>query len=606
MNRLLACVSSAALFAASASAQCLPAGNAPTSLGIGDDTLFPVTAMGINFPMVGAQAPLFTHCVVSTNGVLYLTTGGGASGAAANAYGSVAQLTGVAGSSPRIAAFWDDLEGLPANAANVGYDTSVAGRFRVKYVNVNEFLTASVKSFMVDLFDTGVVTITYGTGTTVSNGTAEVGVSIGNGVANPGGSNLSASPTSATGIVYEIFDAVTNAIDLAGKSISFVPAGAGYSVGTTCQAAFHETYGTGCYNLARASFYQYFANAALAAAALTGQSMVLTPVANGYTASWGGGTYVAPTGAATVLAVGDDGEVTRVPSIPLPTPFGAVATLYVHGNGFVSAATNNVLTPDNFTPNAAGFLNAPGTAFWSWHDFNAGEIGSGAVKYQEAVVGPNTIAYVTWDSVENYPVVTVNRSTLQFQLNLTTGVVTYVWQSIDANTTSPYGSAHLVGFSPGGTSLDPGGITLATGLPVTTSPDVLAMTLSASPVPVSNGVLGTVVTYTTSNMPEYLPTSGVYIGMNILSLGQIPGGLDLFFLGAPGCNAYVASLDFPQTMVGVSPTQSVTFTVPTLVAVGTELYSQSVALITPNSLPNGQNAFGLTVSNGVRSYINAF
>jgi hypothetical protein len=36
---------------------------------------------------------------------------------------------------------------------------------------------------------------------------------------------------------------------------------------------------------------------------------------------------------------------------------------------------------------------------------------------------------------------------------------------------------------------------------------------------------------------------------------------------------------------------------------GFQLYSQSVGLVAPFSLPNGQNAFGLTVSNGLRSYV---
>jgi hypothetical protein len=56
-------------------------------------------------------------------------------------------------------------------------------------------------------------------------------------------------------------------------------------------------------------------------------------------------------------------------------------------------------------------------------------------------------------------------------------------------------------------------------------------------------------------------------------------------------------------MVGFTSTNSVTFPLPAGVPPGFQLYSQSVGLVTPFSLPNGQNAFGLTVSNGVRSYI---
>ncbi|MCU0862489.1 MAG: hypothetical protein MUC36_01735 [Planctomycetes bacterium] len=133
-----------------------------------------------------------------------------------------------------------------------------------------------------------------------------------------------------------------------------------------------------------------------------------------------------------------------------------------------------------------------------------------------------------------------------------------------------------------------------------------ALVLAASPAPVSTGVLGTVVTYTTSNIPEFAPGSGIYVGMNVLSLGQAALGVDLVVIGAGGCKAYISSLDFTQTMVGATSTQTVSFTVPTSITAGFELYSQSVALMLPFSLPNGQNAFGLTVSNGVRQRIDSF
>lgn len=91
-----------------------------------------------------------------------------------------------------------------------------------------------------------------------------------------------------------------------------------------------------------------------------------------------------------------------------------------------------------------------------------------------------------------------------------------------------------------------------------------------------------------------------------VTMEQIPGGLDLTFLGAPGCNAYVTTLDLTQAMVGLTPTNSVSLQLPPLLPVGTQIYSQTAGLIQPFSLPNGQNAFGLTVSNGLRSFISSF
>ena len=58
--------------------------------------------------------------------------------------------------------------------------------------------------------------------------------------------------------------------------------------------------------------------------------------------------------------------------------------------------------------------------------------------------------------------------------------------------------------------------------------------------------------------------------------------------------------------MGVTPTQTVTFPIRAGLPAGLELYSQSVALILPGSLPNGQNAFGMTLSNGMRQRIEAF
>ena len=67
--------------------------------------------------------------------------------------------------------------------------------------------------------------------------------------------------------------------------------------------------------------------------------------------------------------------------------------------------------------------------------------------------------------------------------------------------------------------------------------------------------------------------------------------------------ALIGSLDVILNMVGVTPTQSVLFPIPAGVPVGTTIWSQSASLIAPNSLPNGQNAFGLTTSNGVETFI---
>ncbi|MBL8750853.1 MAG: hypothetical protein JNK78_16960, partial [Planctomycetes bacterium] len=57
---------------------------------------------------------------------------------------------------------------------------------------------------------------------------------------------------------------------------------------------------------------------------------------------------------------------------------------------------------------------------------------------------------------------------------------------------------------------------------------------------------------------------------------------------------------------GTAPTAAVTLSIPQPLSPGLSFYSQVLCLFTPNSLPNGQNAFGGILSNGVQSYFNTF
>jgi hypothetical protein len=153
--------------------------------------------------------------------------------------------------------------------------------------------------------------------------------------------------------------------------------------------------------------------------------------------------------------------------------------------------------------------------------------------------------------------------------------------------------------------VDGGGVDLSTlNGAVLSAQNVAAMTLGASGAPISSSTAGSTVTYTADNMFEIAP--GVTLGLVALSTIQSDPGVPLAFLGAPGCDAFVGSLDVTLTLLGAGPTQSTTFNLPPGVPSGFELYAQAVNLVTPNSLPNGQNAFGMSLSNGVRSYVSSF
>lgn len=609
MLRQLSLIALASALAATASAQCIltPYGNlAPTATGTpgyGDDFLYDPVPLNFPFPIGGTSAT-YTHAEICSNGFVYLTNGA-ASGQSNYGYPTDADFFGAAGSSPRIAAMWVDLESVPANGGGIYYNNSTPGVFTVTWSNVWEWNTTNpIFTVQAQIYANGDVIFSYSGNAGVSiNQEVVTGISEGNGIAATPSIDLTTGTNIAT--TNAIFERQAAGVcDLGGKTLNFVFTNPGYvQISGNCQTAYNQAYGQGCYSISD-STYRFLADAANAPT-LNGQSMSFTPAGAEYLVQWGGGTYVAPTGSATLLAVGDDGEVSLAPSVAMPSPIGPWSQFFIHGNGMVSYATNNGIQPINYVPDVNGFLSAPATAFFSWHDFNSAEAGSGRVKYEEAVLGAETIAYITWDDVENYPAGLTNRSTMQFQMNLTTGVVTIVWVTMDGDITSPFGTAHLIGYGPTGASIDGGNTDYATAAPfLQASANMAPIALTASPAPISTPSSGSNVVFTATDIPEYIPFSGVHIGAFIFSVGQLPG-IDLGFLGAPGCAAYVASLDVIIGSVGLS-TQSVTFPIPAGVPSGVQIFSQAISLITPGTLPNGQNAFGMTTSNGVLSLVAPF
>jgi FlaG/FlaF family flagellin (archaellin) len=580
------------------------------SAGYGDDVTFDLVPMNITFPM-GGLAATYTHASISDNGIMYLTNGQASTGAtgAGNGYQSTAYFVGDVGSDPRIAPFFADLWSDPINGGGVWINNTIPGKFVVTWESMVEWWATTqpgnpaVFTFQAQLFDTGEVLFYYGPNITGATYTAQIvtrcGVSEGNGVVDPGSMDLSVTNTQLSSFcLYEEFPVPT--CDLANSSVQFIYGGTGYiNVTSACTPAYNVNYGQGCYDISD-SFYQLLPDASTAPAILDGNSMVMTPAGVGeYLVQWGGATYVTPTGQVP-LVLTDDGEVAQAISTPFLVDGGLVSTLYVGANAVISVAPNTVAT--GYTPNANDMLNATVTAWYSHHDYNVQEAGSGPITFFEA----GGIAYFTWEGVESYstPLAT-NQSTLQFQFDSNTGTVSIVWQQIDGDPTSAFGSAHLIGWSSGGASINDGGINIAATAPfVTIANNIDSLSLSAAGAPISTGTTGSLITYTTDNMIEF--GGGFYLGINIISANQVPAGLPLAIIGASGCTAYVGTLDYTQTMFAPSSTQSVTFPLPAGVPSGFQFFSQSVNLIQPNSLPNGQNAFGITTSNGVLSSVSSF
>ncbi len=678
-----------AILPVSAAAQCLqPApGGTPVTLTAGDGTWlnplgFPASVvpvvpasdeglsapipLGFNFPMSGAAAPTFSHVVVESNGIAYLTNGG----PVITPPHPEGNFGGVSGSSPRIAAFWADLENLVGGSNwSVSVDTSVPGTCTIDWRNVNfknvwgsifgPVSTPPQVSMQARLFANGNVAFSYSDGFTFRHSgpyggifatTGEagiIGVSPGNGnleygippqgVFGPSDSFpfLNTTTTSnswVAGALAPPYAPPTADLPflLQGRTLLLTYTGQGYSDTITCSGAplaAHTSYGKGCYDEPGEVVYQLFPDAAAASLGLQGNALLITPVGYGYVGAWvngGASGYIPPSAAATTLVLADNDDVVVALPQALPSPKGPVNQVTVSSNGIVTLGPvgnapgqpwpNTFQFPVQpvsfpFSPpgatSPAGLSNLHnGTAFYAWHDYNPAD--GGAVKTELV----NNVFVITFQNVENPPVVLTNPGTVQFQLDLVSGGCTMLWTVVDTNTAGSglgaFGvpeTAHLVGWKTGGVVADNGSVNLAGSPAIFTRENLLPPALAASPRAISTPTAGSTVTYSATNVPEFIPGSGVRLAVNVFSLNPLPApGVDLAVIGAPGCRALVASLDVLQNISA----GSINLVIPPGIPAGSRFYSQVVSLVPPGSLPNGQNAFGLTLSNGLETLISPY
>jgi streptogramin lyase len=368
--------------------------------------------------------------------------------------------------------------------------------------------------------------------------------------------------------------------------------------------ACNTSYGTGCHSFVQdnSNLVELFADIPSAKAALDGNAIRFTLAGNGYVANWlpglAGALYVTPSVGATVVADVSTGQETFTPSAPIPVPGGVTNTWTVSSEGILTAGSVGNQGTDT-TPTLLDTASAAGLAFYTWFSQNPTEAGSGKIKWEEV----GGVLYVTFDNVEcTLTSPTVAPSTYQFQVDMTTGDVTIVWTAMSITSST---SDMLVGCTLAGTGVTPVSTPLSSAVGSLILPDqtLEPMTLTASPFPVINP--STTVTYTATNVPEFLPGSGVYVGTMFLSVNPLPGGFDLagVLTTVPGCKAYIGSLDLDLgAAVGISPTLSWNVTFDSLFfAPGNVIAGQAVALFDGGfALSNGESG-GFLLSNGVLS-----
>ena len=351
--------------------------------------------------------------------------------------------------------------------------------------------------------------------------------------------------------------------------VSLLPAGPG-SFGT------NTALGDGCVR-SFASAYESFATAA--AFDLSNSAMSLLASGTGYIGVPGVVGFVPPTPAAALVAVGDNVQETVTLSSPFPFPGGTTSALTVCSNGFVSVATGN---GTGTTPSVTTMLNFAQTAWGDWHNYLPTGGANGNVKHEEV----GSLSIFTWDAVLDFGT-GAGPNTWQLQFDRSTGSVHFVW-----GTMSLAGNGHLVFYSRGGPSVDPGNTDLSVALPTTgitiVGVDVLALAVAATSRPVA----GTSWNLDVTN----IPATGL-IGVDIFGLAD-PGINDLGFLGMPGCGLR-ATLDLLSGWLVIGSSHAHSFPLPASPGlVGIDLFTTSAVFQVPPV-----NAFGAITSNGIKGHI---
>ncbi len=333
-------------------------------------------------------------------------------------------------------------------------------------------------------------------------------------------------------------------------------------LGTGQVVATATNYGAGCV-AKQASFYEHFLTTP--SIDLSNSAFQMINTGTGYLVLPSTAAFVAPSATATNLGLGDDAETTVTLSGTMPYPGGSTSSLNVCSNGHISTASNTASF--DYTPTPGEFLNWANATWAVWRDFIPGTAG-GAVKSEE-VAG---ILYITWDAVVGYvgTAAGTTPSTFQLQFDLTSGNVTFVFLSMDTVSVSGWtgGEGWVVGYSPGGASLDGGSRDLTATIPgsfLLPGADLSAIAFAAGARPIG----GTTIGLNTSNIGPTAPFGAVGLGFS-------NPALDLTGLGMAGCTQYTDNLVTLLFLPFGSPTASTAFAVPSApFAIGVHILAQS-------------------------------
>ena len=346
--------------------------------------------------------------------------------------------------------------------------------------------------------------------------------------------------------------------------------------------AIHVSYGSSC--ATARSWYELFpANAN----DLAGQTITAVPNASGgYDVSMAPmSTYNTPNAAG--LALTND---SISPAMALPFTFefpgGSTTNVRIDSNGRVHLAASGAT---NAAPSVADLIDSTTPLLAAaWGNLNPdGNANTRNVFFTSP--GPGEVD-ITWNDVRFFGVTGAITCQIAIIDNGTADRIEFRYAAVSSPNLT-----HLVGFSPGIGSVDPGYRDLTAGPFSTFYPELPSLSLSASPAP----VLGTVVTYTVGNIRPNASLSQI-MG-NFVSTAPTP--LSIIGVDAPDCVLLIpalGSLAFSPLLLG-NPNATYLAPYPSDPAwIGTNLYLQAFELA-PTANPGG-----VISSNGLRSVLSNF
>lgn len=407
---LARCLGVAAILAATATAQVQYETNLGTGQGAGDDTIAAGLALGFNFAF--PDGTIVSTIDVDSNGRILLP--GGDTSDFSESVGEL--LSGTSSICPT----WDDLN-FNGTADDL-YFNALPGKAVITWHDVAQIGSSVLFTVQAQLFPDGRIVLIYDP--RVPNDDPIVGVSSGNGAADPGEVDISSNYASnGVPVIYEDF---SNDFDLTGKAVQFIPDGnGGYVVVTT----------------------DLYAGIRAGRPGTIEHGLTFVPDgAGGYNVAIGAPFDTTFT-SGTALTLADDGLTGALPlGFSFTFPGGTPTTdIEVDSNGRIILPGSDT---SDYTESVAELLSDAASICPFWNDMNPTM--GGMVWFH---TGPGG-ASVTWDRVPQYQQTVP--TTFQARL-LPSGVVHFVY--LDSSTYVQTDA--IVGLSAGNGVTDPGEVDLS-------------------------------------------------------------------------------------------------------------------------------------------------